>query len=366
MSNLHQQTQTDIPSTGKPHIKAVMLGLVFAFFIVLLSVIAIAGYSYHKLTTLATAANTSITEVFELVKAGVESQPTQTNGYKTILLLGVDSVENKPESPLLTDTMMLLSVHLESGAIRTLALPRDLWSVEYQTRINALYHYGHERYPDFPQQFPQEVIAQMTGIPIEHTVVLSLEQVAEIIDLLGGIKIDVPEGFTDTQFPRSDVNIYTASSDELYQTITFEPGLQYMSGERVLQYIRSRKSTNLAQGTDTARSQRQQQVIAAIIQRMQNFSVLKNTSTLVELYNYYTTNFESQLSKQEIISTGYTLFPNKDSISFKSSNLSIYPENEFGVITNPPAYKYKGEWVYEVRDIQAFQEEVQLYLQGSE
>ena len=352
------------PTAGKIFFKATLLSLLFAGVMLFITALGVSGFAYYKLHKITQAAETSIPELYSLVKTGVNSQPSQTDGYKTILLLGLDSVANKPGSPLLTDTIMLISIHLESGSIKTISLPRDLWSADYLTRINALYHYGQEKYPDSPQQFPEEVISEMTGIPIEHTIILSLEQVSQIIDMIGGINIDVPEGFTDTEFPREDVDIHTANYDDLYETVTFKKGSQNMDGETVLKYIRSRKSVDLSQGTDVARSNRQQQVISALLLKMQNYSVLKNTTTLSNLYKYYNANFETQLSKKEVISTLYSLFPLRDSISYSSNTLSIYPENEFGVITNPPVYKYNGEWVYEIRDLQSFQEEVTQNLRG--
>ena len=122
-----------------------------------------------------------------------------------------------------------------------------------------------------------------------------------IIDLLGGITVDVSEGFTDTEFPRDDVDLTTAKThDELYETVTFKTGNQDMDGVTALKYIRSRKSTNLEQGTDIARSERQQQVLTALVNKLLSFSVIRDTDTLAELYLYYNTEFDQQISKLEV------------------------------------------------------------------
>jgi anionic cell wall polymer biosynthesis LytR-Cps2A-Psr (LCP) family protein len=111
----------------------------------------------------------------ELVRTGLNTPVTQENGRKNILLLGTDALANREGDPVLTDTMILFSLNLTNGTLTAISLPRDLWSVEYKTKINSLYEYGKDRYPDEPERFPTEVITQMTNVPVHHTIVLSLE-----------------------------------------------------------------------------------------------------------------------------------------------------------------------------------------------
>lgn len=357
--------ETKAPTATSIFFKATLLSLVFVVIMLLITALGVLGYGYHKLNQFTHKAGTSVGELKTLIESGINKQPENTNGYKTILLLGLDTVVNKPDSPQLTDTMLLISINTKTAEINTLSLPRDLWSNDYKTRINALYEYGKERYPDRPEQFPEEVVEALTGIDINHTITMSLENVAEIIDVLGGIEVNVEEGFTDTEFPREDIDLQTAKThDELYETVTFEKGLQYMDGKTTLKYIRSRKSSNLDQGTDVARSNRQQQIVSALVSKILSFDVVKNTDTLATLYLLYDKEFENQFSKLEMISTLNSLYPQKDNIEVNSHTLSIYPDNENGVITNPPLYKYSGQWVYEVRNLENLQNEVKKYLQN--
>lgn len=359
------KTSLSTPTAGSIFLKATLLSMFFALVLLVITGLGAAVFGYYKLNQFAHSAQTSIPELKSLVKTAVATEPVQTDGYKTILLLGVDSVLNKPGSPELTDTMLLLSLNMKTGEVNTLSLPRDLWATAYQTRINALYEYGKEKYPQRPEQFSEDVISELTGVKINHTITLSLQTVAEIIDVLGGIEVDVQEGFTDTQFPREDVDISTVTDPAvLYETVTFSSGLQKMDGSTVLKYIRSRKSANLSQGTDIARSQRQQQVIFALISRIKNFSIIKDMDALAQLYVLYTNTFEEQFSKQEAISTINYLRPYLETISLNSHSLSIYPADKNGVITNPPVSKYKGQWVYEIRESNNFKTEVQTKLRA--
>jgi LCP family protein required for cell wall assembly len=345
-------------SLGAVLVKATALAILFASILLLITAGAVGLYIYKQVKVFAATSGYSIAELKATVDTGWHAQPTQTNGRKNILLLGTDTLPNRGDVPALTDTLMLASINLETGSIKTLPLPRDLWSDGYKTKINALYSYGKERYPDKPEQFSTEVISEMTGVPIHHTIVVTIGTVSQIIDVVGGVEVNVIDGFTDTQFPRSDVDI-TKERDpkKLYETITFTPGKQVMNGETALKYMRSRHSEGDT-GTDIARGIRQQQVIDALLQKSKDPEIIGNPQKLGELYAFYTKTFGTVFPVTEAIATGKMLYPHKDAISHASSAITVYPEDPNGIIVNPPVTKYK-QWVYEIRDPEKFKTEVQ-------
>jgi anionic cell wall polymer biosynthesis LytR-Cps2A-Psr (LCP) family protein len=297
------------------------------------------------------------------LETGLESTPLVTGAHKNVLILGVDTLAGRGDVPPLTDTMMLASLDFNSATVRTLPLPRDLWSDTYQTKINALYWYGQENNPDQPEAFTTQVVQEMTGVPIHHTVVVSLEQVAQVIDMLGGITVDVQQPFSDSEFPRPGVDVTTEKDPQiLYMTINFEAGAQKLSGERALQYIRSRHSQG-EEGDDTARSRRQQQVIQAMVAQLLSPQTLTNPRLLGKLYAFYTQNFEKQLALTEILASVRALAAIEEQPAIESAQLGIYPEDPTGSITHPPvSSKYQNQWVYIVREPGLFQTEVQTDL----
>ncbi|MCB9812880.1 MAG: LCP family protein [Pseudomonadales bacterium] len=351
-------TPKAVPTAGSIFIKATLLSLFFVMIMLIITAFGFGIWSLNKLNNFARLSGTSLTELNTIFQAGWNLPITQSEGHKNILLLGVDSLESRPGSPALTDTIMIISTNFKTGEISTISLPRDLWSDEYLTRINALYFYGQEKYPSEPQRFTKEVVENLTGVEIHHTIVISINSVAEIIDILDGVDIDVEQGFTDTEFPKGNVDV-TIERDpaKLYETITFEKGLQRMDGERVLQYIRSRKSGD-DQGDDISRSKRQQIVINSMIGKLQNFNLLADEVVLAKLYKYYNQNLSKQFSIEEGIASIKALYPYRNKLTFNPNKLSIFPQDPNGVISNPPVNKYKGEWVYEIRNRDLFKEEI--------
>lgn len=362
------QTSGPIPESLKrsapKRIIIVLVEIWLVAFFVLTVVSAIAVGLFYNTWWYKFKQNSHLTEqtASKLVQDGLKTTIEQTDNRKNILVLGTDALANRAGDPVLTDTILLFSLNLQTGEFTAISLPRDLWSVEYKTKINALYEYGKERYPDEPQKFPTQVVEQMTGVPIHNTIVLSLDQLKELIDDMGGVSVNVTEGFIDEQFPRTDVDIRTEHDPKkLYETVEFKTGIELMSGDRALKYVRSRHSTQLDQGTDNARSLRQQQVVNAIIAKLREREILRNPELIGKLFDWYKRNFQVELPMEELIHIAYELQEKLSNISISPQTLSFELDGKTGVIIHPDVRKY-NQWVYEVKNEQEFKEEVKQKL----
>ncbi|MBU2543241.1 LCP family protein [Patescibacteria group bacterium] len=340
-------------------IKASLLALPLSLTMLAITVIAFVNY---KLNIFVKTAGINKKDFIQTLKTGWRQTPVATASHKNLLVLGLDSLTTRGNSAPLTDSMMLISLNLENGQITTLPLPRDLWSDEYQTKINALYTYGLDRYPKHPEKFPQEVVSALTSIPIHHTVVISMSTVAQLVDLVGGVEVEVKQSFIDEEFPRTDVDVTTETDPKkLYETIEFQAGKQLMDGATSLKYLRSRHGNN-NQNTDNDRSKRQQAVIQALAKKLINAQTLLDTSLAGQLYKYYLENFSQNLSPAELIATARKLLPVRNNISLKNESLSVYPDDPEGIIEHPLQYLYDGQWVYVIRDNAEFKTEIQAKL----
>jgi LCP family protein required for cell wall assembly len=345
-------------------LKTALLSGLITLVLLLISAGLLLAFSLGKINRFTQVSGVSLSELRQVLSQGWQAIPIHTASNKNILILGIDTLETRPGSPPLTDTIMIISINLKTGQIGALSLPRDLWSEDYQTKINALYIYGHERNPENPLEFPQAVISEMTGVPIHHSMVVTMENLAELVDIIAGVEIDVEEPFVDTRFPRSDVDVTLISDPELlYETISFAAGPQRMSGEMVLKYVRSRMSEG-DQGNDLARANRQQQVIGQLISQLMSPQVLLKQDRAAKLLRYYLDNFERYLELEEMIATGKLLLPHRKTLNFNTTSLSVYPDDEVGVIYNPPRTPAQPQWIYQIRNHEAFREEIAVKLLG--
>lgn len=176
----------------------------------------------------------------------------------SILLMGIDQ-RCEEEGPAHTDTMMVLTIDPVGLSAAMLSLPRDLW-VEIPNfgvdRINQANYYGEiYEYPGGGQALAVQTVEALLGVPIDYYVAVNFDAFVEVVDLIGGIEIDVPEAIDDPDYPDRCYG---------YDPFSIEPGEQHLDGEAALKYARTRATF----GGDVDRAGRQQAVILAVRQKI--------------------------------------------------------------------------------------------------
>jgi LCP family protein required for cell wall assembly len=327
-------------------IKAVFFTMAIVVFLIVITILAAGWWVHTQIKTFENNAGVTRTQLLSTVRDNWGIAPVQTNNHILFLILGLDTVKNKPNQQPLSDTLLLANVNLATSQISLLPLPRDTWSAEYQTKVNALYYYGLEKYPTQPEQFPKEVISQLVGLPIEHTIVVSLEDLVALVDLVGGIQVDVPEAFTDSQFPREDVDLTTAKPSDLYETISFPAGSQHMDGTTASKYIRSRKSAGES-GNDVSRGNRQEQILNALLTKILSTEVITNPVLLGKLYAFYEAKFAKSVPFSELVKIMSTLSNNSQTPTLTTGTLSTsLTDSKNPVLTHPNPALYGNQWVF--------------------
>jgi LCP family protein required for cell wall assembly len=334
------------------------------FFVVLLLGLGWVGIKLQTyLNTFTKETGVSFEQWKEKIQQGFTKEVPSKDGITYLLLLGSDETEGRPAGDqgkgILTDSIMLFALKPTNGEVATISIPRDLWVDTYKTKVNALYSYGIEQNAEDPVAFPKKVFGEMFDTTIHYGVVLHLKGVADLIDALGGINVEVERGFTDTKFPRSGVDVATERDPaKLFQTITFEKGIERMTGERALQFIRSRQSESEDEGTDDARVARQQKVMQALFTSLFSKQTFANPKKPAALYTLYAKEYEKNLPLQDLIAIAHAFtkpwiqaktIPNSP-IKFRQHTLSIQENGVGGVLYHPTVRQagnqYGGQWVY--------------------
>lgn len=339
-------------------LKGVLAALTALVISVSLIILLLGKYVYTQLSVFSSTSGMSLEEIRTTALTFYEQTKKPLTEPETILILGVDKLDTRQGSPVLTDTILLATVDFSEMSITLLSIPRDLWSEAYKARINTLYHYANEQGKPSPEGFVAEALSEMTGVPIDYSIIVEMNELSKLIDLVGGVEIDVPDGFIDEQFPRTDVDVTKVTDPKLlYKTVEFNEGIQTISGERALEYIRSRKSSG-TQGNDLARSQRQQRVIMALFSKIKDFKKLLNPSYSGSLVKYYDQNFSKYLPIKKLTHYVASYGEKISNLAFKNTIMTIYPEDENGVLFHPSPKLYNGQWLYVIRDETKFREYV--------
>ena len=162
--------------------------------------------------------------------------------------------------------MAVVSVSADPPDIAVISLPRDLWISSLKAKINTMYYYGEQKQSGGGLILAKSTVSEVLGIPIHFAAVVDFSGFEKLIDELGGVEIDVINSFEDKKYPIAGKENDVCEACR-YETIVFLAGLQTMNGQTALKYSRSRYSES-SEGSDFARSFRQEQVMKAIREKV--------------------------------------------------------------------------------------------------
>jgi len=267
---------------------------------------------------------------------GLKSSDNRVN----ILFLGIAGGAHDGAS--LTDTIMVTSYNLKTNQLYLFSIPRDLWLPSLRTKANAVYQLGLSQNNGL--NMAKTVMGNILGIPINYSLRIDFRGFVQAVDALGGIEVDVAKSFDDYLYPiqgkendlcdfkeeerdfsadeakalniepgkrkvfiAPDGKIATDSAQEdkgvkyftcRYEHISFEKGKMTMSGAVALAYVRSRHGTN-GEGSDFARSARQEKVLQAIRSNVLSAETLFNPSKISELISTLGKSIDTDISAKD-------------------------------------------------------------------
>lgn len=181
----------------------------------------------------------------------------------------------------LTDSMLIISIQPQTNQTALISVPRDLWvqippdSGQYG-KLNSAYTYGLENGYGAEQagkvaagDLAARKLSDVSGLSVKYWMTLDFSGFRQLVDALGGVDINVQHSFT-ALYPKND----DPSIDASWITVQFKAGQQHMDGTRAIQYARAREviGGDPTEGTDFARSARQQILIKAIVSKMTQVS----------------------------------------------------------------------------------------------
>jgi LCP family protein required for cell wall assembly len=228
-----------------------------------LLIVAGAAYGYHFYKSAGAALASGIP---------AEKNRGPFKGRITILLLGEGLVQSgntditNPNVPDQTDSMMLISVDPTTDQASVLSIPRD-------TLINLPQAGGLAKINDANfvggPTLAAKVVEQTLHAPVDYYVETTIYNFAKIINLIGGLTVDVPFA----------MHYGDATGKFAYLNINLKPGVQHLNGYQVLQFVRFR---NESLG-DIGRIQQQQYIIRLILQKVLSPAEITKLPTVVSL-----------------------------------------------------------------------------------
>ena len=213
-------------------------------------------------------------------------QYDNANKIRNIALFGLDSTDGETGR---SDSIMIATVDPVHNKLKLTSIMRD--SYVYidgygQDKINHAYAYGGP-------ELSIKTINENFGLNIEDFVSVNFSSLPIIIDILGGVDIEITE--EELQYINSYINDINNKDGTNSSHISYA-GLQHLDGTQALAYSRIRYTA----GGDYKRTERQRTVLEALFTKLTSASISSYNSLLNEVLPYVQTN----LNAADILSLG--------------------------------------------------------------
>jgi polyisoprenyl-teichoic acid--peptidoglycan teichoic acid transferase len=316
--------------------------------LIIISILWLLSAFVKSISSIVNSANVSPSNVYSALFKN-EGDLKQKDGRINILLLGTG--DDNHDGYNLTDTMIFLSLDPSKKDIFLLPIPRDIWSDELKDKVNSAYAYGESKKAGGGGVLAKAVVSEITNLPVHYFIKVNFRAFEEIIDLLGGVDVNVENSFVDNKFPIAGKEKEECIPEDKefkcrYETVSFEKGLTHMNGANALNYIRSRNAQG-SEGTDFARSKRQTNLLNAIKKKAFSIKTITDEKLLSSLTSTIMKNVNTDISPEEAV-----IFV-KTALKFKETEIRHGvldwgdPQNgKTGLLINPPlSEEYNYTWV---------------------
>lgn len=202
-----------------------------------------------------------------------------------ILVMGSDSrdcegcnIDNLTGGGQRSDTTILLHVSADRTRAYGISIPRDSMvdrpdckTEDGETIPGADYVMWNEAFGLGGPACTMQQFEQLTGVRLDHFVVVNFEGFKDMVDAVGGVEMCIPEPIVDHE-----------------HGIDIEAGTRDLEGTEALNYVRARYS--IGNGSDTGRMKRQQAFIASMTSKVMNAGTLARPDRLVRFLNAATSS----------------------------------------------------------------------------
>lgn len=244
-----------------------------------------------------------------------------TGEFTNIALFGLDSREGELDGGVRSDCIMVASIDNNTKDVKIVSIFRDTLTQQSDgtyDKANAAYSYGG----------PEEAIALLNrnfDLDIKKYMSVNFNALADVIDLLGGIELDMTEEevFWTNGYCTETSQVVGRSTTELTK-----PGKQNLDGIQAVSYARIRYT----EGDDFKRSERQRIVLQQVVEKAKKAAL----PTLNKIVDQVLPQVSTNLSTSDFLGIAAS------AAKYKIAEMKGYP---FDVTTSEDVVGLEGSYV---------------------
>jgi LCP family protein required for cell wall assembly len=263
----------------------------------------------------------------------------QQEGFRNIVLFGVDSRENYLKDSTRSDTIIIASINNKTKGVKLASVYRDTYvnipDIGYK-KVNAAYFNGG-------YSLALTTINKNFDLDAREYVTVNFQAVVNVVDLLGGITLDIEEN--ELKYLNGYIKSLNKINGTNSEKIT-SAGTQEVNGTQATAYARIRYTA----GGDFKRAERQRIVVQKIFDKAKSSSIGTINNIIDEMFPQVATN----LSNTELLSLAKDIFSydivgqegfpfEKDAHKYQKVSL-VFPINLAANVTK------LHEFLYDVKD----------------
>ncbi len=233
-------------------------------------------------------------------------------GYVDIALFGVDNRSNGDTDTGHSDVIMIASINKDTKDIKLVSVYRDTFlDTDIDRDSSPNFNKANRAYMIGGAEQAVKMLNANLDLDIERYVTVDFKAVTDMVDLVGGVDIDIDSA--ELKWMNSYIDTTAAVTGAKANHIS-STGVQHLDGNQATAYARIRYT----KGDDYARSARQREVINEIVKKLKKADIGTVNNIINTIFPEISTNF----TNMEILSLA------KDALSYNLSQTVGFPFNK--------------------------------------
>ena len=206
-------------------------------------------------------------------------------GYEDVALFGVDNYFNGHADSGNSDVIMIASINNDTKEVKLVSVYRDTFlDTDIQTANSPNFHKANRAFALGGAEQSIRMLNASLDLDIEHFITVDFKVVTDVVNMLGGVEIDVDAAELKYINHHIDTTARATGDTPVHLTST---GLQTLNGTQATAYARIRSTA----GSDFARAERQREVINEIVKKAKKTDLPTINKIINQVFPEICTNY---------------------------------------------------------------------------